>query len=131
MQAYLAVVAMRMSGRLELAFDVPASLHACEFPPLAMATLVENAVKHGVAPRPGRATIEVHARQLGDMLEVSVVDTGVGFTGTAGSGIGLSNIRARLSTLYGAAGTLVLGGNRPSGVRACIRMPCLHPEGAS
>ena len=62
------------------------------------------------------------------MLEVSVVDTGVGFRGSAGSGIGLANIRARLSTLYGAAGTLVLSENNPTGVRAVVRMPWLQPQ---
>jgi len=54
-ESYLAVVAMRMSGRLTLHWDVPAELRACELPALTIATLVENAVKHGIPERRRRA----------------------------------------------------------------------------
>jgi signal transduction histidine kinase len=57
------------------------------------------------------------------MLEAVVADTGVGFGGSKGTGIGLANIRARLHTLYGAAGTLRLHSNQPAGVRASMRLP--------
>jgi hypothetical protein len=99
--AYLGVVAQRMDGRLALRLDVSADLRGEPFPALTIATLVENAVKHGIAPAPGGGTISVTARRQGRMLQVEVADTGVGFSGTSGSGIGLANIRARLSALYG------------------------------
>ena len=121
--AYLHIVALRMSGRLKLRWDVSAELRGCELPPLLIATLVENAVKHGIAPRPEGGMIEVAARAVGALLEVTVADTGAGFTGSGGSGIGLLNTRARLATLYGAAGTLTLENNRPSGVLARMRLP--------
>ena len=113
--AYLHIVALRMSGRLKLRWDVSAELRGCELPPLLIASLVENAVKHGIAPRPEGGMIEVAARAVGALLEVTVADTGAGFSGSGGSGIGLLNTRARLATLYGAAGTLTLENNRPSG----------------
>jgi sensor histidine kinase YesM len=122
-RAYLGVVDVRMSGRLDAHFDIPDPLLNCEFPPLMLATLVENAVKHGIGPKPEGGTIGVSARYVGDTLEVVVADTGVGFTGTLGPGIGLANIRARLRTLYGARGRLTLESNRPQGVRALIRIP--------
>ena len=129
-QAYLGVVAVRMSGRLQVSFDVPAELRGVEFPPLSIATLVENAIKHGIAPLPAGGTVHVQARRLGAVVEVSVADTGVGFSGLGGSGIGLANIRARLQTLYGEQGVLVLETNQPSGVRASIRLPERQGGGA-
>jgi len=129
-RAYLGVLALRMAGRLVVSFDVPDDLRALPFPPLTLATLVENAVKHGIEPAPAGGTITVAVRRVGDTLEAVVADTGVGFSGTSGSGIGLANIRARLHTLYGSAGTLKLQGNLPSGVRASMHLPC-QPRSAA
>jgi len=130
-ESYLGVVAMRMSGRLTLHWDVPAELRACELPALTIATLVENAVKHGIAPQAEGGSIEVRARAQGGMLEVTVADTGAGFSGVGGSGIGLANIRARLATLYGAQATLELAAHVPSGVCARLCVPQRWVEGAS
>ncbi len=122
-RAYLGVVAQRMGGRLQVRFDVADELRPHPFPLLTIATLVENAVKHGIAPAPDGGLISVTVRRSGTAIEALVTDTGVGFTGQSGSGIGLANIRARLSTLYGSAGTLTLQANTPSGVRAAMRLP--------
>jgi hypothetical protein len=122
-RAYLGVVELRMAGRLTVSFDVPDDLRALAFPPLTLATLVENAVKHGIEPAPAGGTITVVVRRLGDTLEAVVADTGVGFSGSSGSGIGLANIRARLHTLYGSTGTLTLHANLPRGVRASMHLP--------
>ena len=127
---YLGVLTLRMSGRLTVRFDVPDDLRSSEFPSLVVATLVENAVKHGLAPLPAGGSIEVVARREGASLVVSVTDTGVGFSGPAGSGIGLANVRSRMWSLYGTAGALTLEAHRPSGVRASIRLP-LAPSGAA
>ncbi|MEO6744462.1 MAG: histidine kinase [Caldimonas sp.] len=122
-RAYVGVIVVRMSERLRVTFDVPDALRACDFPPLTLATLIENAVKHGIAPAADGGTIHVQARGRNNALEVVVADTGVGFTGVGGSGIGLANIRSRLRTLYGADGVLSLENNLPSGVRAMMRLP--------
>src|SRR5205823_5729174 len=95
-RAYLGVIELRMAGRLAVSFDVPDELRTLPFPPLTLATLVENAVKHGIEPAPAGGTITVVVRHVGDVLEAVVSDTGVGFSGSSGSGIGLANIRARL-----------------------------------
>ncbi len=122
-RSYLGVIGIRMGGRLATRIDVPDELLDCAFPPLTLATLVENAVKHGIAPRPGVGEIRISARRVGDAIEAEVADTGIGFGQTVGGGIGLSNIRARLRVLYGDRARLALTGNKPSGVRATIRVP--------
>jgi signal transduction histidine kinase len=124
-QAYLSVVKIRMSDRLQVSIDVPGELRLARVPPLALATLVENAIKHGLAPLPQGGSIEVAAVASKGMLELSVSDNGVGLKPDAGggSGIGLYNVRARLATLHGARASLQVQANRTSGVRASITLP--------
>ncbi|MGA8033225.1 MAG: histidine kinase [Casimicrobiaceae bacterium] len=127
-ESYLAIIAMRMPGRLAVHLDVPEALRGCECPPLTLATLVENAVKHGITPLPEGGAIAVRARLDGDVLEIAVTDTGVGISAaptsaSGGTGMGLANIRARLRALYGNAATLSITGNVPRGLRAVIRLP--------
>ena len=112
--------------RLQVRIDVPAALWGVSVPPLSIATLVENSVKHGVAPATQGGTITVQARDEDGQLVVSVGDTGVGLTQGSGSGtgIGLFNLRARLTTLYGNAGSLRVAAASPRGVDATMRLPC-------
>jgi hypothetical protein len=123
--AYLSVCQARMGGRLRTRLQVADNLLDLEFPPLSLATLVENAVIHGLSPAPEGGTISISAGRSGEALQVSVVDDGVGFQGDGGSGIGLANVRARLRALYGAQGRLALEANAPSGVRATLFLPAV------
>jgi LytS/YehU family sensor histidine kinase len=125
LQAYLAVIEMRMSGRLRVHIDVPAALRHAQVPPLALATLVENAVKHGITRAPSGGEISIQARQHAGQLELCVADTGAGLllTAVSGTGIGLSNVRSSLATLYGALASLRVEANTPTGVRALLRLP--------
>jgi sensor histidine kinase YesM len=126
MRAYLEVVVMRMGGRLQVAIDVPPHLRRARVPPLALATLVENAVKHGISRAQYGGKIAILAREVERQLVLSVTDTGVGLNPGSGSGtgIGLSNVCSRLSTLYGALGSLRVEANAPTGVRATLSLPC-------
>lgn len=123
--AYLAVIQSRMMGRLAVTFQVPDNLCAARLPPLALATLVENAIKHGLAPLPSGGTISIRASARDGHLEVVVADNGVGLKADSagGAGIGLYNVRARLATLYGGAASLQVQANHPTGVCATIRLP--------
>jgi two-component sensor histidine kinase len=125
MRAYLEVVEMRMGGRLRVAIDVPPNLRRARVPPLALATLVENAVKHGISRAQHGGEIAILAREDGQLLILSVADTGAGFSPDSGggTGIGLSNVCSRLSTLYGALGSLRVEANTPTGVRATLMLP--------
>jgi sensor histidine kinase YesM len=122
-RAYLEVLQARMGERLHFAVDVPAELREHVFPPMMVITLVENAIKHGIHPSPGGGAIVVRARRDAKRLTVEVADTGVGFRGSSGKGIGLANIRARLGALFGGRADLSLCANEPSGVVAAIAVP--------
>ena len=124
-RAYLAVIQIRMLGRLVVSLKIPDNLRQVRVPPLALATLVENAIKHGLAPLPSGGSISVTASSQQGLLELVVADNGVGLKADSGggTGIGLYNVRARLATLYGARATLQVQANRPSGVCATIKLP--------
>ncbi len=122
-RAFLAVHQIRMGHRLHVRMDVPAELGARVVPPMMLMTLIENALKHGLAPLPEGGTIEVRAAETGGRLVLRVADTGRGLVAGAGGGTGLANIRARLKAMHGAAAGLSLRLNEPHGVVAEIELP--------
>ena len=126
-RAYLGVLQVRMGARLQVRFDVPDNLAALPFPPLALSTLTENAIKHGLNPVPEGGTIEITARVANGQLTVRVADTGAGFRSESGTGGGLANLRARLAALYGDAASVALEANVPRGIRATISVPLKAP----
>ena len=121
--AYLDVQKVRMDRRLAWTVDVPASLRMHPFPSMMLISLVENAIKHGLNPAVDGGTIRIGASAGENALAVSVADTGGGLTRAQGSGVGLSNIRARLTAMHGPAASLTLADNVPRGMVATIEMP--------
>jgi LytS/YehU family sensor histidine kinase len=124
-RAYLELFQLRMGAQLGFSVEVQAGLEEAEFPPMLLVTLVENAVKHGLAPA-GGGHIRVRARRRGGRLEVSVLDDGAGFGAMAGSGtgVGLANVRRQLAARYGARARLALEACAPRGACASIVIPC-------
>ena len=122
---YLAIEGARFPDRLRHQFDVPAELHHAAVPGFALQHLVENAVRHGIAPRTGPGLVQVVARRHGDVLELSVVDDGVGFdvSQPAPEGHGIANTRDRLHTLYGNAARLQYERNSAGGMTARLTIP--------
>ncbi|MFO1304123.1 MAG: histidine kinase [Burkholderiales bacterium] len=121
--AYLNVQKIRMGERLAFSTDIPGSLHEALLPPMILSTLVENAIKHGIAPLPEGGEVVVRAYADGGVLRVEVADTGRGLDESAGSGVGLANIETRLAALYGDAGQLGLVPNEDRGVTAFVELP--------
>ena len=109
---YLALIAIRMGPRLQVALDLPDELRNLPVPPLLLQPLVENGIKHGLEPKVEGGRVEVRARRVGASLVLSVRDTGLGLEGasaeTAGTRFGLQQVRERLRTLYGAAARLTI-----------------------
>lgn len=123
-RAYLDILKIRMGERLNVQVEVDDTLARLPFPSMMLQTLAENAIKHGLEAKPGGGTVWILARVHGAALSVTVADDGMGLrTGTAGSGIGLANVRERLRLSYGERASFVLGSNFPSGVAATITVP--------
>ena len=92
---YLEIERARLGERLSFTLDVDADAAGREVPPLAIQTLVENSVKHAIAPRPAGGRIRVTASLAGDRLLLSVWDDGPGFTAAAmRPGHGLDTLQA-------------------------------------
>ena len=129
---YLEILKVRMEERLTTEIDVPEGLQSAEFPPMMIQGLVENAIKHGLEPKAEGGNLKVKAEILHGKLAVSVADTGLGFgkAATAGTGVGLANIRERLQLLYGAKAQVSVTENRPSGTVVTITVPYKPIEGA-
>jgi signal transduction histidine kinase len=122
-RAYLELMHMRMPDRLAFSVQVPPELAGLKFPSMALLTLVENAVRHGIDPSEQGGRIDVGAAGDGTTLRVWVADTGVGMSETAAAGTGLANLRARLKGFYGDAARLDLLEQAPHGVRAELALP--------
>lgn len=111
--SYLAIEQARFGERLSVSIDADAEVASALVPPFLLQPLVENAVKHGVAPSSTPGVVEVHAEAQNGRLLVSVRDSGCGFTGEAplAEGRGLSLTRRRLQAVYGEHARLALGRN--------------------
>jgi signal transduction histidine kinase len=128
--SYLDLIKMRIEERLEVELAVPEALRGAEFPPMMLQSLVENAIKHGIEPKPEGGKVRVAASLQNGMLSVEVSDTGVGLPDgelldgpTSGTGIGLQNIRDRLSMLYSGRSTLMLRSGAAGGTTVRITLP--------
>jgi hypothetical protein len=128
---YLEILKVRMEERLAVEIDVPEGLQSAEFPPMMIQGLVENAIKHGLEPKPEGGTLKVRAEIVHGKLAVSVADTGLGFGrgATAGTGVGLANIRERLQLLYGTKAHLVVAENPGGGTVVTVTVPYKSLEG--
>jgi len=124
-QAYLEILKIRMGARLALQVDVPPALTPLPLPSMALQTLVENAIKHGLEPKPGGGTVWIIARAFDDHVTLTVADDGLGFGhgGSSGTGIGLKNLRERLRLTCGERAGVAIVSNFPSGVAATITLP--------
>ena len=132
---YLEILKVRMEERLSTDIRVSDGLLSAEFPPMMLQSLVENAIKHGLEPKADGGTLVVSAEIVHGRLAVKVSDTGLGFgkAATAGTGIGLSNIRERLQLLYGSKGTLTVNENPGGGTAVTITVPykSTSPDGGA
>jgi signal transduction histidine kinase len=122
---YLEILKVRMEERLTSRIEVPDGLLSAEFPSMMIQSLVENAIKHGLEPKAEGGELAIRAEIVHGKLAVTVADTGLGFgkAATAGTGVGLANIRERLQLLYGNTATLAVNENLPSGTKVTVTVP--------
>jgi sensor histidine kinase YesM len=127
-EAYLELMKIRMGVRLTVSVEMDQSLADIPFPPLLIQTLVENAIKHGIEPKVGPATLTVSAQLTpnGERIAIEVADDGVGLQAapaTQGTGMGLRSVRERLQLLYGSAAVLAVKSSANGGVVSQIEVP--------
>lgn len=130
-RAYLDILKIRMDERLQVSIELPEDLAIVPFPTMMLQTLAENAINHGLEPKTGGGRIWITARKDldGEGITVTVADDGIGFGGdTAGTGIGLKNIRERLKLAYGNDANFAIVANFPEGVAASIHVPIQGPK---
>ena len=124
---YLEIERVRFGERLRTEFDVAPDAWEAAVPAFVLQPLIENAVRHAIAPRESGGAITLEARRSGDMLRVSIVDDGLGVRdeprGNGTGRIGLTNTRDRLRQLYGDRGRLDLVSVPGGGTRATIEIP--------
>lgn len=131
---YLELMSIRMGPRLAYTLTLPPELDAQPVPTLLLQPLVENAIKHGLEPTVAGGEVTVTASALGGVLTLEVCDTGAGVPKHAPHGVlsapeksaegfGLTQVRARLQSVYGNAGALNLVAAYASSTRATITFP--------
>jgi signal transduction histidine kinase len=132
-QAYLDLERLRLGDRLRVSFEIaPATLDRL-VPSFALQTLVENAVRHAIAPRAEGGRLVVGVRQLEDRLHIEVMDDGSGAPVTRSVesyGVGLKLLQERLTALYAGQARLSLRATI-GGTRAVLELPDRQPAEGS
>src|SRR5687767_9486453 len=130
LQKYLEIEQIRFQDRLTVNFDIDPDTLDTDVPRMILQPLVENAIKHGIAPRSGQGLIQISARKQGDKVLIEVRDNGVGLSKNArarfSNGVGLSNTRARLECLYGSEQRLDFAEGQ-GGLAVQMLIPSLRP----
>jgi signal transduction histidine kinase len=130
MEDYLEIESIRFGERLHVEIDCASDACGVPVPSFLLQPLVENAIKYGVAPSLEPVNIRVTGRREGEHLVVTVEDDGKGAANAVpagGTGVGLQNVRRRLSALYGDSAS-VEAGSRSPGYASVIRMPVDPPQ---
>jgi sensor histidine kinase YesM len=126
--SYLRLMQLRMGERFSFEINVPLSLLATQTPPLLLLPLVENAVTHGVEPKPGQVRISIVVLlKTDDALQIEVHDNGIGLAAAAGKqhrqGVGLANVREQLAIRYGDEAWLEITSGADGGTSAKLTIP--------
>jgi hypothetical protein len=129
---YLDIEAVRFPHRLRAVYKLPEDLEDAKVPGMILQPLVENSVKHAVAPTSEQVTITLSAREEYGRLVVTVSDDGQAAAegdrraqAVLGHGIGVTNVRERLEARFGGDATIV-SGPVPGGYSTQLRMPILQ-----
>ena len=104
---YVSMERIRFGERLKVEYEIDPAVQSSLVPPFILQPLIENTVKHALAPGRAPVRIRLAARQINGQLELQVFDNGqASDAATAGTGLGLNNLRERLKLCYGEAGRL-------------------------
>ncbi|MFZ1146159.1 MAG: histidine kinase [Bryobacteraceae bacterium] len=129
-RAYLEVEQARLGSRLSVEIDVDEALLDVPIPALSVEPLVENAIRHGIAPSTGPGYVRIHGELLDGQVRITVENSSSGdAAGSPGTGVGLDNLRRRLEICYGPAAYLRLAFN-PLSAAAELSVPAARTPAA-
>jgi sensor histidine kinase YesM len=124
---YLEIEQTRFQDRLTVRMKVEPAVLDARVPNLILQPLVENAIRHGIAPRAHPGLIEIRAQRLNGMVQLQVLDNGAGLGSATPQnvlkGIGLSNIQARLKQYYGSDHRFEMREANGGGLEVTIAIP--------
>ncbi|MEK6300712.1 MAG: histidine kinase [Acidobacteriota bacterium] len=129
LKCYLEIERIRFRDRLTVRFRIEPQALDARLPNLILQPIVENAIKHGIAPRTTQGHIEIEASQLNGLLHVQVTDNGPGLPANGDNGqilkegVGLANTQARLQQLYGSDHRLDLANTTRGGLSVILEIP--------
>ncbi len=121
--AYLSIQKIRMEERLNYTITLDEALKDIPFPPLLIQPLVENSVRHGLESVLKGGEIRVDVKHRDNTLRIMVSDTGKGADKLQSDGIGLQNIRERLSSIFQGKAEIEIRANKPQGLTTILHIP--------
>lgn len=127
---YMGLESLRLSHRMRIDWEIDEELEAVPVPPFSLQILLENAIKHGIAPKEEGGSIRVRIKREREDLVISVEDDGLGATPElvrAAEGKGLNLLQRRLSTLFGDAAALTWQTAAGKGFSVLLRVPLPRP----
>jgi len=136
LNTYLILEKARFREKLRIVRDIDESLLAYQVPVLTIQPLVENAIKHGILPKPGPGTVQITARPADGEMLIAIRDDGVGIEAKrlpeilkpgvgSGNGVGLSNVHERLKGLFGEDYGLKIVSAPGAGTSVYVRVPLI------
>jgi len=132
---YLDLMQKRYENKLKITYSIDPALHNSLVPQLVLQPLLENSLRHGMKPGDATLDLQIDAHRDNGSLVLHVADTGAGLGAVQpgevfGRGVGLSNIRDRLTHLYGANQTFEIANRAAGGAEVTLRVP-FHTAPAS
>jgi two-component system sensor histidine kinase LytS len=129
---YVKIEMARFEGRLTVEYQIAPDCDAA-VPPLILQPLVENAIKHGINPKPDGGTIRIIGKRQGETVQLTIEDDGVGINpelagklleyDPSRKSIGLSNVNSRLVSIYGPDNGLCIESRENAGTRISLMIP--------
>ncbi len=127
-RTYLHIEQTRFGDRLKVEFDIEPTTLEQQIPTLLLQPLIENALKHGLAPRRGGGMLTICCKSFEDRTSISISDDGVGLREPGGASehsthIGAKNVSHRLEIAYGGRASFTLRNRQQGGTEALILIP--------
>ncbi len=120
---YLEIEQTRFADSLRVEYDVPANLKDALVPSLILQPLIENSIKHGLQEAGKMTVLSISARRVADRLVLEVADNGRGPGNEHGTGVGLGNVKRRLTTRFGSSCRFLAGAMERGGFAVRLEMP--------